>query len=67
MIIASMFFGLIGLILINVPVAIALGLVGALRAEARERRGQPASAVALLVHQLEVPHPTLPQRHTQDG
>ncbi|MGQ7247378.1 TRAP transporter large permease [Halomonas sp. V046] len=30
MIIASMFFGLIGLILINVPVAIALGLVGAL-------------------------------------
>ncbi|MAR71420.1 C4-dicarboxylate ABC transporter permease [Halomonas litopenaei] len=27
---ASMFFGLIGLILINVPVAIALGLVGAL-------------------------------------
>ena len=30
MIIASMFFALIGLILINVPVAIALGLVGAL-------------------------------------
>ncbi len=30
MIIVSMFFGLIGLILINVPVAIALGLVGAL-------------------------------------
>ncbi|GEN24794.1 hypothetical protein HCU01_27430 [Halomonas cupida] len=30
MIIASMFIGLIGLILINVPVAIALGIVGAL-------------------------------------